>query len=742
MLARRSAYAAIVALPLLAALVLIALQPPLFGALRNDLFDLYQRIEPRPWSSDLPVRILDIDDASLARLGQWPWPRTRLAEMVERLGAAGAAVVGFDIVFSEPDRTSLDAVLPLLPEGAARNSVAAILEALPSNDDRFAKAIAGTPSVLGMVLTQRAGDPDLARLPVKFGIAAGGDDPRTFLPDFSAAVLPLPAFSEAAAGVGALNWLPDRDQVVRQVPLLLRVGEQIVPSLATEALRVAQDASTFIIRASNASGASAFGASTGIVAVKIGAIEASTDPRGEVRVRVGPTEPRRFIPAWKLLAGEVPQDEIAGRIILVGTSAAGLLDVRATPIDAAVPGVEIQAQLIEHLVSGASLSRPDWATGAELVATSVLGIAAAVLLPLVGVVTGALLGGLAMAGIAATSWYAFTAHGVLVDPIGAGLAVTGVYLAGVYLLYHAEQRQKRWVRQAFGHFVSPAVVEQLAADPKRLVLGGEIRTLTVMFSDVRGFTSISESMTAEELTRFMNRYLTPMTDAVLEANGTVDKYVGDAIMAFWNAPLDDADHAANAAAAVLAMYGRLAELNDTLRREAQAAGTRFIEVRSGIGLATGDCCVGNLGSSQRFDYSALGDTVNIASRLEGATKFYRVSVLATETTRAQVQGSAWLEVDLTRVKGRAQPVRIFTLVGDRGFAASPGFAALDEAHGTMLACYRGGHFDAAAQAAERAAGLAPAAIVGLYDLYRERCRPRPGRLEGEAWDYVTTLEEK
>ncbi|MFK8251546.1 CHASE2 domain-containing protein [Ancylobacter terrae] len=738
---RHSAYAAIVTLPLVIVLGLIWLQPASFSRLRNNLFDFYQRLDPRPWSPDLPVRILDIDDASLARLGQWPWPRNRMAELVTRLAGAGAASIGFDIAFSEADRTSPDTLAADLPEGPVRDQVAAALGGLPSHDDQFAAAIAAAPVVLGVVLTP--GRPAaLPELPRKFGIATAGDDPLPFLPGFTDAVVPLPGLAKAASGLGALNWLPDGDQIVRQVPLFLRLGDQLVPGLAAESLRVAQGASTYVIRSSNASGDEGFGASTGISAVRIGAIETPTDRFGDVRIRVGGTEPRRFLPAWKLFSGELPADEIAGRIILVGSSAAGLLDLRATPIDASVAGVEVQAQTIEHLVTNARLARPDWATGAEIVVAALLGLLIALVLPSAGAFGGALIGGIVVAALCAASWWAFREGHVLLDPVGPGLAASAVYLAGTIQLYSAEQRQKRWVRDAFGRFVSPAVIEQLATDPGRLVLGGEIRTLTVMFSDVRSFTSISERMDAQALTRFMNRYLSPMTDIVLERRGTLDKYIGDAIMAFWNAPLDDRDHARHATGAALAMLGELEVLNATLRREAAAIGETAIEVRIGIGLATGDCCVGNFGSVKRFDYSALGDTVNLASRLEGATKFYGVVLLATDATHDLAPDLAWLEVDTTRVKGRSQPVRIFTLVGDAAFAATPAYRDLAEAHGAMLGAYRAARFEEAAASAERAHALAPGSIGKLYDVYHERCRAQAGRPADAAWDYVTTLLEK
>lgn len=712
--------------PLAAGLLVMGADPGPLADVRNGLFDLYQRAAPRSYDPDLPVRIVDVDEASLTRIGQWPWPRAMVAQLVDRLTGLGAAAIAFDMVFAEPDRLDPAAVASLLPEDV-RAPVEAALAGREGNDAKLARALAAGPSVLGAVLTgAKAG----GAYPAKWGLAAAGDDPLAFVPRFSGAVAPLPFLAEAAKGIGALNWLPDRDQVVRRVPLLLGLDGKLVPGLGAEALRVAQGASTYVVRASNASGDAGFGTRSGITAVKIGALDVPTDAQGEVRVRFTPTDPRRFLSATAVLDGTVPKAQVEGRIILVGTSAAGLMDTRATPLDAAVAGVEIQAQLIEHMVSGANLARPDWARGAEMVLTAVLGLLLALVLPRVSAVAAGVAGAVVLAALAAGAWLAFTRLDLLLDPMGPGAAVLGVYLMGVLALYRDEQRQKRWVRSVFGRFVSPKVVETLAENPERLVLGGETREITILFCDLRDFTSLSETMDAQALTRFMNAYLTPMTEVVLAHGGTIDKYIGDAIMAFWNAPVDDPHHARNAALCALAMSRRLDQLNEGWRREAEAAGRPFLPVRCGIGLATGPCCVGNLGSDQRLEYSCLGDDVNLASRIEGATKAMRVDILVSEATMEAARGLAFLEADLLMLKGKSRASQLYLLAGDADFAKAPDFRTLGEGHGALMSDYGAGAFEAAAARAEALEKSAPERLARFYRLYAERCREGQGAPAG------------
>ena len=458
--------------------------------------------------------------------------------------------------------------------------------------------------------------------------------------------------------------------MIRRVPLVARQGDTLLPSLALEALRVAQEASTVIIRASNASGQSAFGKDTGINAVKVGGREIATGAHADVRPYYTPTEPARIIPVSRLLHGTVDRAEIEGRIILVGTTAIGLGDVRATPLDPAVPGVEIQAQIIEALIGDTVLARPDWAPGAELAVAILLFLLVALALPSLAPSVSALIVVAAIAGCAAASFLSFDRAKLLIDPALPSLSMIAAYVFGTLSLWRAERVSRKQVRTAFGKFLAPAVVDRLAADPRGLVLGGETRELTVMFSDLRNFSGMSEGLDAQALTHFMNAYLTPMTDAILDEEGTVDKYIGDAIVAFWNAPLDVRDHAAKAVRAALRMRAG-PRASSTRRARGSSAATRPLRCRRrmGIGLNLGPCTVGNMGSLRRFDYSVLGDTANLASRLEGVSKLYGVDIIASKSVAERAPGFAWLELDRVRVKGRREATTIFGLAGDEAFGA-------------------------------------------------------------------------
>ena len=423
---------------ILAAAVAIRFIDPFFiQALRLIAFDGYQRLSPAVYDENLPVRIVDIDEASLAKIGQWPWPRTVLAELVQKLAEREAAAVAFDFLFAEADRTSPEELAKRLPPEQAA-VLAPALAGKPTNDQQFAAALKEIPSVLAMTLINAPRPPP----PAKAGFAVAGDNPKPFLPNFPGVVRNLPNLEEVVAGLGSINWTPDRDQVLRRVVMFYRSGEQIVPTLFTEAIRVAQGASTYVIKASNASGETAFGAQSGINHVRIGNLEIPTDADSGLWLKFRPTRPQAFISAAKLLAGEVDKEEIAGRIILVGTSAAGLLDLRATPLDVAVPGVEVIAQAIEHVLAGRFLTRPDYAPALEQLVIVVFGILLAIVLVRVSARAAALLGLLAIESIFVGGWIAYEYAGLLFDPIMPALSLLLLLAAATFYVYRRVEVQR------------------------------------------------------------------------------------------------------------------------------------------------------------------------------------------------------------------------------------------------------------------------------------------------------------
>lgn len=729
----RVLYALIVGAVIVASLALRVWDPSPVARLRSLVFDSYQRISPLQFDPELPVRIVDIDEESLKRLGQWPWPRTLLADLVDKLGSQGAAAIAFDMVFPEPDRLSPANAVQYWPQADVIAEIKPELDKLPTNDQVLAEAIGGAPVVMGFIAS-----PYTDTLPeTKAGFAHGGDDPKLFAPYYPGSAASLKELQDPALGAGALNWIPEFDQIIRRMPIVVRIGDTLFPSLSADVLRLAQGASTYIVKSSGASGEAAFGEKTGIVTVKVGDFEIPTEANGQMWVRFTPQTRDRYLPAWQVLNGEIGEEQIAGRIILIGTSAAGLLDLRATPLEASVPGVELHAQAVEQIIRGAYLMRPDFATPAELLYILVLGLLIAVLIYRAGALGSALLGAVAVAFVVGLSWYAFDALGWLVDPVYPTIALSAIYLAGTSFVFLRTERERNRVRNAFSHYMAPALVERLADEPDRLKLGGENRDMTLLFSDVRGFTTISEGLDAEELTRFLNSLFTPLSNIILDEQGTIDKFMGDALMAFWNAPLDEPDHPSHACRAALRMMDEMKGLNERWRQEAEAGGREFKEVKIGIGLNTGMCCVGNLGSETRFDYSVIGDSVNIASRLEGQSKTYDVGTIAGAETVSRAPEFAFLELDLLKVKGKTAATRIFALLGDKAVKESQVFIDLSTRHREFLERYRAQDWDAAEALCGECEALAGAQLERLYALYRERiaafrATPPPANWDGTA----------
>jgi len=734
-----------------AVLALRLLDPLPVQQIRLWAFDGYQRIEPRPYKP-AGVRIVDIDEESLRRIGQWPWPRTTMAELVTNLTKMGALAIGMDIVFAEPDRTTPERLIASWKPFGLDPATKAALRELPNPDEVYADAIAKAPVVTGFAPRATKSE----RMPPRnAGFAYSGDKPNPAIPNFPGATTNLPSLAKAAKGNGSFGILNDFDSIVRRVPMVQQVGGRIYPSLAAEALRVAQGASTYIVKSSTGSGEGNFTGKVAMTAMKIGRLTVPTASDGTVLIHDTGNVPERMLSARKVLNAEDHPGlvrKIKNHIVLVGTSAKGLRDIRATPITPAAPGVTLHAQALEQIIHGDYLKRPDWSSGAEVMFFVLLGLALVVVLPRVGAFWCGVIGFGAMIAAVGASWLAFDRFGWLLDPVYPSLSAFAVYLPTSATLFVMSEGEKRFIRSAFSRYLSPALVERLARNPETLNLGGENRELTVMFSDIRGFTPVAETMTPEQLTRFMNRFLTPMTETIISHSGYIDKYMGDAIMAFWNAPVPTTSHSARACQAALTMRRALVDLNRQWTEEFAQQGQTFPGVAIGIGMHTGVCCVGNMGSEQRFDYSALGDNVNLGSRLEGQSKTYGVDAVLSEATRAEAAGSfAFLELDLIRVKGRSEPVQIHTLVGTFELEADSDYAAFARDHVAMIAAYRGQDWDTAEAACQRCADAVAAGpawlpdgvkLAGIYDLYAERIATLRANPPGPDWDAVYNAETK
>jgi adenylate cyclase len=516
--------------------------------LRLRAFDLFQIIKPRV-ATQRPVVIVDIDEESLRKYGQFPWPRTLIADMVTRLTQLGAAAIAFDIVFAEPDRLSpaLAANLYRDLDEDARNK----LRALPSNDQILAEAIKKSRVVLGetglpVAVPQTEGQPPIG------GVAVLGGDPNNVLFRFPGLLRNIPILEHAAAGRGLFSIRTERDGIVRRIPMVMQAQGYIMPSLSFETLRVATGGSAILIRMDAA----------GVKSVALPGFDMPTDRNGQLWIHFAPHDKARYVSALDVLEGRVTADRVSRRLVLIGTSAAGLLDLKTTPNDPTMPGVEIHAQVLESILSNAVLSQPNYAIGAELLAAFLMGVAIIWVAPMLSAGRLMLFGAAFIVLIVGGSWYLFAEHKLLIDFTYPLLSSLLIYVTLVFTNFVKEQAQRRQIRSAFGQYLSPALVEQLALSPEKLVLGGEARDMTIMFSDVRGFTTISEIYKDDPqgLTALMNSFLTPLTNAIIERKGTIDKYMGDAIMAFWNAPLSDPAHELNACEAGLDLLDRVERL--------------------------------------------------------------------------------------------------------------------------------------------------------------------------------------
>ncbi|MBN1687740.1 MAG: adenylate/guanylate cyclase domain-containing protein [Candidatus Omnitrophica bacterium] len=712
-------------------------QPPIIEDIELKTFDFYQRIKPRAFL-ETSVRIIDLDDETLSRIGQWPWSRTRVAELVEKLDHLGAAVISFDIVFAEPDRTTPARIIDQIPEISSQPDIAILLHRLPDNDDLLANAIKKSTVVTGFSWIPTETD----TLPaVRSGFGFAGDDPTSFLFEFPGAVTNLQKFSQAADGNGSFTVIPERDGIIRRIPLFFKHQKQIYPSLVASTLRVLENASTFIIKSSGASGTLSFGEQTGISEVKIGSHRIPTDQNGRIWLYDTGYRPERFIPAWQIMKGTVDPTLIRDHVVLIGTSAAGLKDIRSTPLNPVAPGVEINAQLTEQILTGIYLNRPDWSLGAEMIYMIVFGLALIFLLPRFGALLSAMIGFISIAAAILLSWYMFSAHHLLLAPVYPSFLILLIYLSTSLLNYLKTESERSHFRNAFSRYLAPSVVETLSKNPDRLRLGGELKEMTFLFADIRHFTTISENFHPEELTRFMNSFLTPMTDTILQHQGTIDKYMGDCIMAFWNAPLDDPQHARHACHTALDMCQRLQQFNTDFTKTIHS---KLSSIEIGIGVNTGECCVGNFGSDQRFDYSVIGDEVNLASRLESQSKTYGINIVVGQNTYAHIQDYATIELDLLQVQGKSIPIHIYGLIGPPSLNLEPYFSDFHNLHKRFIEAYRGKDWDVALDLIHKInIRTKPFGNFELfYRLYQDRIRYYQEHPPKPDWKGVFTAQTK
>ncbi|THB68065.1 MAG: adenylate/guanylate cyclase domain-containing protein, partial [Desulfovibrio sp.] len=721
-------------------------QPNFFQRQNNNIYDLMVEETHSSEHSGVPV-IVDIDERSLREVGQWPWPRYRVAVLLATLKAYGAASVATDIVFAEEDRTSLR----VLQEEMLRDLGVDLDFTFPAdvprdtlldNDQIMADVLADGPFVLGNDFNFEV-DSEQGALEARGCAlhsvkivelkALGMEELTPFFFEAPGVVCNTPVLAEAVGSQGFITTRPDPDGIIRQTPLLIRFQEKYYPSLALAAYMTAVSDNQVTIDARTGDVEYIIVGNTRIPVTREG--EMVVNYRGNARTFT-------YISAVDVLNQTVEPEEIAGKIVFIGTSASGLKDIRSTPLASVIPGVEVHATIVDNIVQRDFLSRPHWAKGAEWVMIVVAGVLSTLLLtwdksiwnilPIAWVILGCWLPQVAIMSLypmlrlfsffsssmswdsfltfagefdqALLTWYEFltltvvlvflsivvkhwakaiwslvplsfvgyivihssfwsmTEHRVVISPLYPTMTLAGNFVMLTLLKFWREESEKRFFHSAFSRYVSKAVVEQVVKEPDKLTLTGEEKEVSILFSDIRSFTSISETLSPNQISELLHAYFTPMTQEIIHTNGTLDKFIGDAMMAFWNAPLDTPDHQAGAVRAALGMHKQLALLNETFKEQFG------LKIAMGVGVHCGTVHVGNMGSDDLFDYTIIGDNVNLASRLEGLTKFYGLEVIVSETiARACADTYFFQEVDTVRVKGKERPITIYTAYDEDRF---------------------------------------------------------------------------
>ena len=705
--------------------------------LDNIIYDTRLRVT-MPGGIDERIVILDIDEKSLQEIARWPWPRDLMARLITKLfDQYQIAIVAFDVVFAESDYSS---GIKRLDELASKDfkQVAGFAETYEKlrpqldNDGLFAKAIKGRPVVLGYYLNSGKDARKIAAIPepvLPKGTFAGRNIAFTTWSGYGGN---LAEFQKSAAGAGHFNPLVDPDGVVRRVPMIADFGGNYYEALSLAVVRTllgfpkvepGYPPDRFLHKGY-----------AGLEWLKVGPLIIPVDETASALIPYrGGKSSFRYISLADVLSDRIPAGSLKGKIALVGTTAPGLLDLRSTPVDNVYPGVEVHANLIGGILDRTIKQRPPYMLGAEVVLLLIGGITLAFLMPVLSPLRAMLVSIVAMALIIGLNLLVWT-EGGLVLPLAASVLMTvALFTVNMAYGYFVESRSKRQFTELFGQYVPPELVDKMAEDPQKYSMEGRSEQLTVLFSDIVGFTSISEALNPKDLSLFINEYLTSMSLVIRDHRGTLDKYIGDAIMAFWGAPVDDPEHARQGVLAALAMQARLLEVNEMIR------GRGWPPIRIGIGVNSGTMSVGDMGSKVRRAYTVMGDAVNLGSRLEGLTREYGVGVIVGPGTRDLVKDGIFRELDRVKVKGKDEPVAIFEPIG---FEGSVDKKVLDEIKlwHQCLKQYRAQDLDQAELALLNLTRMNPG--HKLYKEFSARVVHIRADPPGPGWDGVTTFKTK
>jgi adenylate cyclase len=615
---------------------LLPFEVPLLDQLELKTYDM--RMRALDTSRARHVTIAAIDEPSLARVGRFPWSRTVHAELARRLDEAGARVIAFDIFFPERESAKADMQLARVLAGT-KKAVLSTFFLTNSRDARFlgdSGVQAGLKAIAPQAISEAGGRESRLRT---YGVLAN-----------------IPELQKSAIYAGHINVAPDADGIYRRVPLVMVHGDRYFPSSDVQVARAFYADKDFALKLDQ----------YGTESLTLAGREFPLDVDGQflVRFRGKPGLAFDTVSVSDILDRKADPALLRDRVVLIGGTAAALGDIRATPFSAASPGVELRASVIENLIDGQLIYRPDWMPLIDVTLMALIGLLMIWLLPRFGVSGGGLLAAALLSGYVTLAMYFFRSEGLWLNIVYPALLIVLLFATATLVSYFFTHSEKRYLKVAFQHYVPPAVVEDLVADAGALRLGGEKRELTVLFSDIRGFTTLSEGMQPEELVKLMNEYFTVMTDCVFARRGSLDKYIGDAIMALYGAPVVESEHPALACRSALDMMRAL----DELQKKWQSAGLPKIGI--GVGINTGSVVVGNMGSKTRFNYTVVGDAVNLASRIESLNKTYGTSILVSEYTYERVKAefaAISREVDSVRVRGREQPVRLYELFPEGKF---------------------------------------------------------------------------
>jgi len=721
-------------LPLVALVIaLIALGTDAGGLasrLRGFLFDSYVASRPRTYDAvqAMPVRVLDIDAPTIERLGPWPWPHATDAGLIATLKEQGVAVVVFLHAFDRADPASPRSLISLVPPGPAFDAARSALEHMPSPDDALASELAAVKSVTGFTL----GTARPARvLALKTSVSwSGNRNPFAAVTAFDQASGSIAVIEGASMGVGALNLLTDADGEVRRMPLVFRLGDKVVPSVDAEMLRLAEDRDALHLKSDDGD-SGLFGGRPGVASVETAHGDLPTAPDGSIWIDWSGPRPERNVSAAAAMDKTLPAGVLKNAIVYVGDP----YELVATPLGPR-PAAEVHAEAAESLISGEVLRRPASAAQAELLCLLLFGLACAGLIARAGIRWAAALAAVIMAGTGYASWRLFAGDRVLFDALGPSLGLLFVWLAGAGARGFEVLITRTRLKHAFADVLPPRVIDQLSRLPGRMKLEGETRTVTYMSCGVREYSELASSFRGDPaaFTRLMKLVLEPLMNEALERGGAIDKLSADGFTAFWNAPLDDPEHAIHACEAATGMMEAIARTNEIITHERRIDGVAMSPVEIGIGISSGPAIAGGFKAHGRTVYSVNGDCALMASRIQQISGQYGPAVIVSEDTRkSSERGFAFLEVDYVAVEGSDDPMRLYAMLGNPVMRASPKFRALATFHEHIFQSMRAQQWQKARELIEQCRKLSGASQK-LYELHLARIAYYEDNPPGADWD--------